>query len=220
MAVSFLLVLVLLCGACSAALDFKWNTQPAAGRLEHPGPAPKPQAALQEKQSFREPLSWRYPDPPAEEEPQFPPEFEEKTLSAADSISAVCGENSVWVEANKDLLGIGKPVLAADVTLGGCPAIGENPDAAVLIFESDLHGCGSQLAMSDDSFIYTFTLLYTPSPLGPSEIIRTREVAVDIQCHYQRKHDVSSWVLKPTLSPFSVTKSSEESLYFSIKLVT
>jgi len=40
--------------------------------------------------------------------------------------------------------------------------------------------------MVDDSFIYTFTLLYTPTPLGGSDIVRTEDVAVDIQCHYQR----------------------------------
>ena len=47
--------------------------------------------------------------------------------------------------AKKDLLGIGKPVHAADVTLGGCPATGEDAETQVLVFESELHGCGSQL---------------------------------------------------------------------------
>lgn len=90
-------------------------------------------------------MSWKFPDPPAEEEPRFPPDFELKTPTAADSVGAVCGENSVRVEAKKDLLGIGKPVQAADVTLGGCPATGEDLEAQVLVFESELHGCGSQL---------------------------------------------------------------------------
>ncbi|XP_049928889.1 zona pellucida sperm-binding protein 3-like [Epinephelus moara] len=211
----------LFCGALSAAQDF---IQPAAGRFGHQIPerseVQEPAAVLQEKQSFREPLSWRFPDPPAEEEARFPPDFELKAPEAADSVSAVCGENSIRVEAKKDLLGIGKPVLAADVTLGGCPATGEDPEAQVLVFESELHGCGSQLLMSEDSFIYAFTLIYTPSPLGNSQIIRTRGVTVSIQCHYQRKHDVSSGLLKPTWSPFSLTKASEESLYFSVKLMT
>lgn len=90
-------------------------------------------------------MSWRFPDPPAEEEPRFPPEFEPKTPTAADSIGVDCGENSVRVEAKKDLLGIGKPVRAADVSLGGCPATQEDAEAQVLVFESELHGCGSQL---------------------------------------------------------------------------
>lgn len=104
-----------------------------------------PPAGLQEKQTFHEPLSWKFPEPPAEEEPRFPPNFELKTPTAADSVSATCGENSVRVEAKKDLLGIGKPVQAADVTLGGCPATSEDAEAQVLVFESELHGCGSQL---------------------------------------------------------------------------
>ncbi|XP_042351743.1 zona pellucida sperm-binding protein 3-like [Plectropomus leopardus] len=214
----------LLCGALSAAWDSNRNIQPAAGTFGHQKQdqpeGQEPPDVLQEKQSFREPLSWRYPDPPPEEEPRFPPDFELKAPVAPDSVSAVCGENSVRVEAKMDLLGIGKPVLAADVTLGGCPATGEDPEAQVLIFESELHGCGSQLLMSEDSFIYAFTLHYTPSPLGDSQIIRTRDVTVSIQCHYQRKHDVSSGLLKPIWRPLSVTKASEESLYFSIKLMT
>ncbi|XP_013882128.1 zona pellucida sperm-binding protein 3 [Austrofundulus limnaeus] len=183
-------------------------------------PVQQPPAVQQGKQDFREPLSWRYPEPPAEEEPRYPPHFELKTPAPAQTISIACGENSVRVEAKKDLLGIGKPVPAADVTLGGCPATGEDPEAQVLIFESELHECGSQLLMSEDTFTYVFTLLYTPAPLGNSPIVRSREVSVSIQCHYKRKHDVSSGLLKPTWSPFSVDKSSEESLYFSLKLMT
>lgn len=99
----------------------------------------------QEKQSFHEPLSWSYPGPPAEEEPRYPPNFELKAPAAANSVSAVCQENSVRVEAKRDLLGIGQLVQASDVTLGGCAATGQDPDAQVLIFESELHGCGSQL---------------------------------------------------------------------------
>uniref|UniRef100_A0A3Q3FLE0 Zona pellucida sperm-binding protein 3 n=1 Tax=Kryptolebias marmoratus TaxID=37003 RepID=A0A3Q3FLE0_KRYMA len=180
----------------------------------------KSKVIQQVKQDFREPLSWRYPEPPAEEEPQFPPNFELKTPAPVESVSAICGENSVRVEAKNDLLGIGKPVLAADVTLGGCPATGEDSEAQVLIFESELHGCGSQLLMSEETFTYVFTLLYTPSPLGNSPIVRGREVSVNIQCHYQRKHDVSSGLLKPTWTPFIESKSSEESLYFCLKLMT
>lgn len=90
-------------------------------------------------------MSWKYPDMPAEEESQYPQDFELKAPVVFDSVSTVCGENSVRVEAMKDLLGIGKHVSAAEVTLGGCPATGE--DAQVLVFESELHGCGSELVV-------------------------------------------------------------------------
>ncbi|XP_041651598.1 zona pellucida sperm-binding protein 3-like isoform X2 [Cheilinus undulatus] len=180
----------------------------------------EPADVLQQKQSFNEPFSWRFPDPPPEDEPQYPPEFELKIPTAANSVSAVCGESSVRVEAKKDLLGIGKPVQAAEVTLGGCPATEEDTEAQVLIFEAELHGCGSQLQMTEDSFVYIFTLLYTPTPLGDSQILRTRDVSVSIQCHYQREHNVSSDVLKPTWTPFSIKKAAEENLYFSFRLMT
>ncbi|XP_034443767.1 zona pellucida sperm-binding protein 3-like [Hippoglossus hippoglossus] len=205
-------LLWLFCGATARGLNR--NIQSANLR------SPQPVAVKQEQQSFHEPLTWRFPDPPAEEESQYPPDFELKTPTAVNSISATCGAESVWVEVKKDLMGIGKPVLTADVSLGGCPATGEDPNTQVLVFESELHGCGSQLLMSEDSFIYVFTLIYTPSPLGDTPIVRTRDVSVNIQCHYQRKHAVSTGMMKPTWNPFSDTKSAEENLYFSLKLMT
>nr|XP_019933968.1 PREDICTED: zona pellucida sperm-binding protein 3-like [Paralichthys olivaceus] len=210
-------LLWLFCGA--AARDINRNMQSADQRPHQPV-VQQPAAVQQEKQSFHEPLTWKFPEPPAEEEPQYPPDFQLKTPTAVETVSATCGEEYVRVEVKKDLLGIGKPVLPADVSLGGCPATGEDANTQVLVFESELHGCGSQLLMSEDSFIYIFTLIYTPSPLGNSPIIRTRDVSVSIQCHYQRKHGVSSGLMRPTWTPFSDTKSAEESLYFSLKLMT
>ncbi|KAM6937033.1 zona pellucida sperm-binding protein 3-like [Xenentodon cancila] len=178
------------------------------------------QALPQEKRSPLEPLTWRYPEPPAEDEPVFPPHFELKSPMPAESISATCGENIIRVEAKKDLLGTGRPVETAEVTLGGCSATRDNPEDKVLVFESELHGCGSQLLMSEDSFIYVFTLLYSPRPLGDAAIVRGTGVSINIQCHYQRKHDVSSGLLKPTWMPFSSSKDSEESLQLSLQLMT
>uniref|UniRef100_I3J7Z3 Zona pellucida sperm-binding protein 3 n=1 Tax=Oreochromis niloticus TaxID=8128 RepID=I3J7Z3_ORENI len=160
----------------------------------------------QEEPPFLEPLSWRFPEEPTKDEPHFPPNFELRTTVAPDSIKVICGDNSIRVEAKRDLLGIGVLVQTADVTLGGCA--------------SELHGCGSQLLMSEEAFIYVFTLLYTPSPLGGSPIVRTIDFSVSIECHYRRKNDVSSDVLKPTWAPFSETNASEESLYFSLRLMT
>ncbi|XP_053175322.1 zona pellucida sperm-binding protein 3-like [Scomber japonicus] len=203
----------LLCGVLALALALA-----LADAQDWNKPNQQRAAVHQEKQSHQEPLAWSFPEPPAEEEPRFPPDFELRTPTAADSVSADCRESSVRVEAKRDLLGIGRPVRTADVTLGGCPASGE--DQELLVFESELHGCGSQLLMSEDSFVYVFTLLYTPSPLGDSPIVRTRDVSVSIQCQYQRKHDVSTGLLKPTWMPFSHLKTSEENLYFSFRLMT
>lgn len=115
---------------------------------------PSSPGRLQEKQSIYEPMTWRFPDPPAEEEPRYLPEFELRTPTAASSVTVACGENAVRVEAKKDLLGIGKPVRADEVTLGGCPATGE--DAEVLVFESELPGCGSQLHVRIMNFCTLF----------------------------------------------------------------
>ncbi|XP_072241432.1 zona pellucida sperm-binding protein 3-like [Leuresthes tenuis] len=209
--------------AAAAAQKFNQITLPPASRIKHRRPYQsevQQPAVQQEKPSIGEPLSWRYPSPPDEEEPHFPPNFELKVPMPAESISAICGENTIRVEVKKDLLGIGKPVLGSEVTLGGCAAIGEDIDDQIIIFESELHGCGSQLLMSEDSFIYAFTLFYTPSSLGDDSIVRGRDVSVSIQCHYQRKHDVSSGLLRPTWTPFSGSKDSEGSLYFSLQLMT
>ncbi|KAK5614709.1 hypothetical protein CRENBAI_018662 [Crenichthys baileyi] len=211
-------------GTLAAAQNLNQNQFSLADRMKQQRPHQprfqQTQAVQQVKQEIREPLTWRYPEPPTEEEPRYPPNFELKIPDPAQSVSAICGESSVRVEARKDLLGIGKPVPAADVTLGGCTATGEDTKAQILIFESELHGCGSQLLMSEDTITYVFTLYYVPSPLGDSPIVRGREVSVRIECHYQRKHDVSSGLLKPTWTSFSDSKNSEESLYFSLTLMT
>ncbi|KAM9853991.1 zona pellucida sperm-binding protein 3-like [Aulostomus maculatus] len=204
----------LLCGASAAAQDFNWNQKLDQLRVQKPAVAP------QGKQSFHEPLTWKYPDPPVEEEPRYPPDFQLKPPEVPNTVAVICGEDSVRVEAKRDLLGIGKPVRVEDVTLGGCPVTGEDTEAQILIFESELHRCGSQLLMSDESFIYVFTLLYTPSPLGDSAIVRTQEVTVPIECHYQRKQDVSSKSLQPAWNPFIEAQVSGESLYFSFRLMT
>ncbi|XP_030587800.1 zona pellucida sperm-binding protein 3-like [Archocentrus centrarchus] len=214
----------LICGALAAAQQVNQIIHPAANRFGNHRPnqheAQKPAAVTQEKQLFHEPLSWRFPEPPGKDAPQFPPNFELRTPKAPDSIRATCGASSVRVEAKRDLLGTGNLVQTADVTLGGCAATGEDPEAQILIFESELHNCGSQLQMSEDSFVYVFMLIYTPSPLGTSPIVRTGEISVSIECHYQRKNNVSSSLLKPTWAPFTETKTSEESLYFSLRLMT
>lgn len=113
----------------------------------------------QEEQPFREPLSWRFPEPPAEDVPRFPPNFELRTPTTPESVRATCGASSVRVEAQRALLGTGDRVQTADVTLGGCAATGEDPEAQTLIFESELQNCGSQLLVMF-KWIYTFIRIW------------------------------------------------------------
>lgn len=87
-------------------------------------------------------LTWTFPSLP--EEPQQPDvPFELPYPVPANSVSAQCGENSVYVEVMKDFFGTGHPLLSSGFTLGGCTATGEDSSAQVLIFESELHGCNS-----------------------------------------------------------------------------
>uniref|UniRef100_A0A1A8FQF2 Zona pellucida sperm-binding protein 3 n=1 Tax=Nothobranchius korthausae TaxID=1143690 RepID=A0A1A8FQF2_9TELE len=74
--------------------------------------------------------------------------------------------------------------------------------------------------MTDDSFIYTFTVNYNPTPLGSAPVVRTNNAAVVVECHYPRKQNVSSLPLTPHWVPFSAVKMAEEFLYFTLKLMT
>ncbi|XP_029542827.1 zona pellucida sperm-binding protein 3-like [Oncorhynchus nerka] len=174
---------------------------------------------LQSKQTFNEPLTWRYPEDPVKEV-QLAIDEQRPLPVPASSIAVQCGETAARVEVKRDLLGIGQLIHPAGLTLGGCAVTGEDASAQVLIFVTELHECGSTLTMTEDSLVYVFTLRYTPATLGSSPIVRTREVVVWVECHYQRNHDVSSDSVKPTWNPYATTKVAEELLYFSLRLMT
>uniref|UniRef100_A0AAZ3QZJ4 Zona pellucida sperm-binding protein 3 n=1 Tax=Oncorhynchus tshawytscha TaxID=74940 RepID=A0AAZ3QZJ4_ONCTS len=143
-----------------------------------------------------------------------------KSLRWRPTVSAQCGESVVRVQVNQDLLGIGRLIQPERITLGGCAATEEDAEAHVITFESELHGCGSELTMTEDVLIYTFTLVYEPKPLANTSIVKTSAAMVDIECHYLRNHDVSSNALKPTWIPNISNMVAEELLYFSLRLMT
>ncbi|XP_040894236.1 zona pellucida sperm-binding protein 3-like [Toxotes jaculatrix] len=195
---------------------------------QYPKPAPPvrqepskqlPQEPQQSKQAFEKPLTWTYPeDPKPEPQPEVP--FELRHPVPAATVAVECREKDAHVEVKKDLFGIGQFINPADLTLGACGAIAEDTAAQVLIFEAELHDCGSTLAMTEDALIYTFTLNYNPQPLGGAPVVRTSKAAVIVECHYPRKHNVSSLPLDPLWIPFSAVKVAEEFLYFTLKLMT
>ncbi|XP_039990169.1 zona pellucida sperm-binding protein 3-like [Xiphias gladius] len=178
-----------------------------------------PQEPPQTKQTFERPLTWTYPeDPKPELQPEVP--FELRHPVPAATVAVDCREKDAHVEVKKDLFGIGQLINPADLTLGQCGAVAEDTAAQVLIFEAELHDCGSSLAMTEDALIYTFTLNYIPQPLGGAPVVRTSKAAVIVECHYPRKHNVSSLPLDPLWIPFSAVKVAEEFLYFTLKLMT
>lgn len=100
---------------------------------------------VQSKQLLQGPianLTWSFPKLP--EEPVQPEvHFELRHPVPVNSIAAQCRENSVYVEVIEDLFRTGKPLIASGFTLGGCSPVGEDNAAQVLMFESELHDCGS-----------------------------------------------------------------------------
>uniref|UniRef100_A0A671RLD4 Zona pellucida sperm-binding protein 3 n=1 Tax=Sinocyclocheilus anshuiensis TaxID=1608454 RepID=A0A671RLD4_9TELE len=145
----------------------------------------------------------------SEEEPQPDVPFE------------LCYPNSIYVEVLKDFFGTGQLLMPSAFTLGGCTATGEDSSAQVLIFESELHGCGSTSLVTVNELVYTFSIIYTPKQAsygGP--IVRSSGAVVGIECHCPRVHNVSSDALMPTWIPYATTLVAEEFLVFSLRLMT
>ncbi|ROI15129.1 Zona pellucida sperm-binding protein 3 [Anabarilius grahami] len=165
-------------------------------------------------------LTWSFPSLP--EEPQQPDiPFELPHPIPPNSVAAQCGENSVYVEVKEDFFGTGKPLISSAFKLGGCAATGEDPSAQVLIFESELHGCGSTSTVTEGGLVYTFNLIYTPQEASYGvPIVRSSGAVVGIECHYARMHNVSSNALMPTWIPHASTKVAEEVFVLSLKLMT
>ncbi|XP_016323539.1 zona pellucida sperm-binding protein 3-like isoform X2 [Sinocyclocheilus anshuiensis] len=165
-------------------------------------------------------LTWCFPSLP--EEPQQPDvPFDLRYPVPANSVAARCAENSVYVEVMQDFFGNGKPLRSSAFTLGGCTAAGEDPSAQVLIFESELHGCGSTLKVTEDELVYTFKLVYTPQEVSYGvPIVRSSSAVVGIECHFSRKHNVSSDALMPTWIPYATSEVAEEIFVFSLRLMT
>ncbi|KAM4573863.1 zona pellucida sperm-binding protein 3-like [Odontesthes bonariensis] len=179
----------------------------------------KPSDPQQQKQTFEKDLDWKYPEDP-QPEPKVDVPFELRFPVAASTVDVECREDVAHVEVKKDMFGTGQFIDPADLTLGTCGVIAEDSSAQVFIYQSPLHECGSTLVMSEDSLIYTFVLNYNPKPLGSSAVVRTSQAAVIVECHYPRKHNVSSRPLDPLWVPFSAVKMAEEFLYFTLKLMT
>ncbi|KAM4618279.1 zona pellucida sperm-binding protein 3-like, partial [Polymixia lowei] len=182
-----------------------------------PPPPPVKHTPQQTKQNFEKPLRWTYPeDPKPEIKPEVP--FELRHPVPVATVTVDCREKDLYITAQKDLFGIGQIINTADLTLGTCPAIAQ--DQVALMYEAELHQCGSRLTMTEDALIYTFTLNYNPRPISTAPVMRTNAAAVYVECHYPRKHNVSSLALDPLWITYSATKISEEFLYFTLTLMT
>ncbi|XP_014029475.1 zona pellucida sperm-binding protein 3 isoform X1 [Salmo salar] len=210
----YLFVLLCLGWVCEA----HWNSQRGPARqpvsLSYDDVSPtKPELKEQVQDKAKPQVTARPADPQSVVKVVLtPPEL-------VRSVGARCGESRVWVEAKLDLFGTGQLVKAEDVSLGGCVSTELDLSAQVLLFESELHACGSVLTMTEDYLVYAFTLIYTPTPEGVSSIVRTNDATVCIECHYLRRLNVSSNALRPTWLPYGATKVAEDSLTFTLVLM-
>ncbi|XP_033992224.1 zona pellucida sperm-binding protein 3-like [Trematomus bernacchii] len=217
-----LVALALLGSLCHA----QWAVGGYMPTAPYQKPAPRqepvkqqPQTPQQSKQTFERPLTWGYPEDPTPD-PEVEVPFELRFPVAAATVAVKCIESIAHVEAKKDLFGIGQFINPADITLGNCAPVAEDNAAQVLIFETELQSCLSTLTVTQDYLIYSFTLNYDPKPLADTLVVRTSKAAVIVECHYPRKHNVSSLPLDPLWIPFSAVKVSEEFLYFTLRLMT
>uniref|UniRef100_A0A8D2ZZC8 Zona pellucida sperm-binding protein 3 n=1 Tax=Scophthalmus maximus TaxID=52904 RepID=A0A8D2ZZC8_SCOMX len=151
---------------------------------------------------------------------------EQRVPVPAHSVAVRCGEREVTVEVRKNFLGNGQLIRPSDLTLGGCAASAAAAATAtaatahVLLFQTELQSCGSTVKMTGGALVYSFSLVYSPTPIGNTFIVKTNPAEVAIECHYQRRHFVSSGALRPTWKPFASDMLAEQGLHFSLRLMT
>lgn len=73
-----------------------------------------------------------------------------RALSPQPAVAVRCQEGQLAVTVRRDLFGIGRPVRAAELSLGtaSCPPLSPNPAQAFVTFVAALHECGSTLQVS------------------------------------------------------------------------
>ncbi|XP_070826744.1 zona pellucida sperm-binding protein 3-like [Chaetodon trifascialis] len=199
------------------------EAKPAAGpEREHSRESAQQAGRLQAKhiQPAAEPLSWKFPEDPVDPPSKLPVNFEPRQPRTTNRAAVRCGESRMQVEVSQDLFGLGKLIKPEEITLGGCSATEIDTLSHVLVFECELHSCGSTLMMTENAFIYVFTLVYNPKQSGRSPIIRSQSAVIGVECHYPRRHRVSSSLLYPAWMSYRDTEVAEEQLYFSLQLMS
>ncbi|XP_039616062.1 zona pellucida sperm-binding protein 3-like [Polypterus senegalus] len=143
----------------------------------------------------------------------------EPRAGSPQTVTAQCTDSEVIVTISPDLLGIQKPVQPSDLSMGGC-GVTSPAGAQPFVIEAPLQGCGSTVEMQGAEIVYSFTLDYNPSPIDGLPIVRTNPAVVQIECHYNRLHNVSSNALNPTWVPYTSTISAEDILGFSLVIMS
>uniref|UniRef100_A0AAY4CB77 Zona pellucida sperm-binding protein 3 n=1 Tax=Denticeps clupeoides TaxID=299321 RepID=A0AAY4CB77_9TELE len=147
-------------------------------------------------------------DAPASGSRQSPVCARDATASGSRQSPVCARDNMVHVQVKKDLFGSGELIRASDISLGGCGVTGEDSVAQLLYFQSYLQACGSQVVMTNDTLVYSFSLTYIPTAASNTSapIVRSSGAVIGIECHYLRFHNVSSNALQPAWIPYAATK--------------
>ncbi|XP_055022151.1 zona pellucida sperm-binding protein 3-like isoform X2 [Boleophthalmus pectinirostris] len=143
---------------------------------------------------------------------------EQREPVPADSVEVNCGEDEITIDVKQNFLGNGQQILPPDLTLGHCPLVAVTDD--VLHFKSSLQSCGSTMTLSDEALVYSFSLLYKPSPIGNTFILKTSPAEVLVECRYPRKQIVNSEDMSPTWFPVAAYQLSDQQIQFSMRLMT
>ncbi|KAF7214970.1 zona pellucida sperm-binding protein 3 [Nothobranchius furzeri] len=155
---------------------------------------------------------------PDKKEPKVVGEVQQQVPVPAESVSVHCGEEKVTMAVKRDFLGNGQLIHPRDLTLGGCLAV----DAVdhILLFQTELHGCGSNKTITEEFLIYSFSLIYSPTPIGNTSILKTNPAEVTVQCHFKRRNYVSSNAMRPTWTTFASEMQTNQQLQFSLRLMS
>ncbi|XP_055763018.1 zona pellucida sperm-binding protein 3-like isoform X3 [Salvelinus fontinalis] len=143
-----------------------------------------------------------------------------------ETVAVTCHSDYMEIVVKADLFKLGNLIDVDDLRLGveqyqdqeHCRATASAARDEYRIFAA-LSDCGTKYLMNEDSLIYTNLLRYTPRTT-PDGIIRMAGAVIPIECHYERKYSLNSSPLQPTWIPFTATVPAEDTLQFSLKLMT
>uniref|UniRef100_A0A4W5Q7R4 Zona pellucida sperm-binding protein 3 n=1 Tax=Hucho hucho TaxID=62062 RepID=A0A4W5Q7R4_9TELE len=157
------------------------------------------------------------------------PPFHQQTDSRpvrVETVAVTCHSDYMEIVVKADLFKLGNVIDMDDLRLGveqyqdqePCRATASAAGDEYRIFAA-LSDCGTKYLMNKDSLIYTNLLRYTPRTT-PDGVIRMEGAVIPIECHYERKYSLDSSSLQPTWIPFTARVSAEDTLLFSLTLMT
>ncbi|KAM8844765.1 zona pellucida sperm-binding protein 3-like [Spinachia spinachia] len=108
------------------------------------------------------------------------------------TVSVRCTDTSMIIVVKADIYKNGLLVSAEDLSLGESEHSQKSPCRAVAagdseyLIQAELQDCGSKLAVSDDSVIYSNELIISAAA-GSHGITRRTRAVVPVSCHYKRR---------------------------------